>query len=154
MNEPCEGNRKSLVAETLKLGSISSFKDTFFFKSHLAEPCSLKLAVGLVDQSARILVLDSLPPFGLYPSKCRIWPVYHRHTSNTGLNPSINNTVQPFLRNSNMFRGALTFGVGIYAGIYLSQNYQIPRVDEPKVVWEKIQSLMEQYKKPPPTGDK
>ncbi|KZS18069.1 Uncharacterized protein APZ42_016045 [Daphnia magna] len=53
-----------------------------------------------------------------------------------------------------MFRGALTFGVGIYAGIYLSQNYQIPRVDEPKVVWEKIQSLMEQYKKPPPTGDK
>ncbi|KAK4004944.1 hypothetical protein OUZ56_006671 [Daphnia magna] len=115
---------------------------------------SLKLAVGLVDQSARILVLDSLPPFGLYPSKCRIWPVYHRHTSNTGLNPSINNTVQPFLRNSNMFRGALTFGVGIYAGIYLSQNYQIPRVDEPKVVWEKIQSLMEQYKKPPPTGDK
>ncbi|KAI9561090.1 hypothetical protein GHT06_012046 [Daphnia sinensis] len=49
--------------------------------------------------------------------------------------------------------GALTFGVGIYAGIYLSQNYQIPRVDEPKVVWEKIQSLMEQYKKPPP-GDK
>lgn len=31
---------------------------------------------------------------------------------------------------------------------------QIPRVDEPKVVWEKIQSLMEQYKKPPPTGDK
>ena len=31
---------------------------------------------------------------------------------------------------------------------------QIPRVDEPKVLWEKIQSVMEQYRKPPPTGDK
>lgn len=26
---------------------------------------------------------------------------------------------------------------------------QIPRVDEPKVLWEKVQKFMDQYRKPP-----
>jgi hypothetical protein len=53
-----------------------------------------------------------------------------------------------------MFRGMMSFLVGIYAGIYLSQNYELPRVDEPRVLWEKINSFAEKYRKPGPPEDK
>jgi len=45
--------------------------------------------------------------------------------------------------------GALTFGAGIYAGIYICQNYQIPRVDEPQIIWQKLTDFMEKHKKGP-----
>ncbi len=41
----------------------------------------------------------------------------------------------------------LVFGAGIYGGIYLDQNYKVPRVDDPKELWEKLQEWMSQYKK-------
>ncbi|XP_076028889.1 uncharacterized protein LOC143017839 [Oratosquilla oratoria] len=43
--------------------------------------------------------------------------------------------------------GALTFGAGVYAGIYITQNYQVPRVDEPAKLWEKVKDFADQYKK-------
>jgi len=52
----------------------------------------------------------------------------------------------------NMFRGVLTFGAGIYAGIYLCQNYTIPRVDEPQILWQRVLDFMDKHKKSP--GDK
>jgi len=48
--------------------------------------------------------------------------------------------------------GALTFGAGIYAGIYLCQNYTIPRVDEPQILWQRVLDFMDKHKKSP--GDK
>lgn len=46
-----------------------------------------------------------------------------------------------------MFRGFLTFLVGIYAGIYISQNYDVPRVDDPAALVEKIKDFADKHKK-------
>lgn len=43
--------------------------------------------------------------------------------------------------------GALTFGAGMYAGIYVTQNYEVPRVDEPSRLWEKVKDWAESHKK-------
>ncbi|GBM47435.1 hypothetical protein AVEN_6121-1, partial [Araneus ventricosus] len=43
----------------------------------------------------------------------------------------------------------VTFGAGVYAGIYICQKYQVPRVDEPAELFRKIREFAEQYKKPP-----
>ncbi|KAI8035635.1 hypothetical protein M5D96_011546 [Drosophila gunungcola] len=44
----------------------------------------------------------------------------------------------------------LTFGAGVYTGIYVSQNYEVPRVDDPqKLVQrlnEKVKELVDQSK--------
>lgn len=37
--------------------------------------------------------------------------------------------------------------MGTYFGVYLAQNYELPKVDEPKELWEKIKAFSEQYKK-------
>lgn len=42
----------------------------------------------------------------------------------------------------------LTFGAGVYTGIYVSQNYEVPRVDEPGKLLEKAKEFADQYKKP------
>ncbi|KMZ01240.1 uncharacterized protein LOC6616603 isoform X1 [Drosophila sechellia] len=51
----------------------------------------------------------------------------------------------------------LTFGAGVYTGIYVSQNYEVPRVDDPqKLVQrfnEKLKELMDQTKNKSP-GEK
>lgn len=43
--------------------------------------------------------------------------------------------------------GALTFGAGVYAGIYITQNYDVPRVDEPAKLWEKVKDWADSHKK-------
>ena len=42
----------------------------------------------------------------------------------------------------------LTLGVGVYAGMFIAQNYDVPKVDDPEKVLEKIKDFAEQYKKP------
>ncbi|KAL9905807.1 uncharacterized protein LOC119631535 isoform X2 [Glossina fuscipes] len=46
-----------------------------------------------------------------------------------------------------MIKFLLTFGVGLYTGIYVSQNYEIPRVDEPSRIVEKLKDLIEEHRK-------
>ena len=41
----------------------------------------------------------------------------------------------------------LTFATGVYTGIYISQNYEIPRVDEPARLWERFKQWADSYKK-------
>ncbi|KAJ6636484.1 hypothetical protein Bhyg_15074 [Pseudolycoriella hygida] len=48
-----------------------------------------------------------------------------------------------------MLRGLLIFAAGVYSGVYASQNYNIPRVDEPQKLLEKLQEFAESYKKKP-----
>uniref|UniRef100_A0A1B0CJR4 Uncharacterized protein n=1 Tax=Lutzomyia longipalpis TaxID=7200 RepID=A0A1B0CJR4_LUTLO len=46
-----------------------------------------------------------------------------------------------------MLKFLLTFGAGVYCGIYISQNYEVPRVDEPGKLVDKITEYIEQQKK-------
>ncbi|XP_032597149.1 uncharacterized protein LOC6556873 isoform X1 [Drosophila grimshawi] len=52
-----------------------------------------------------------------------------------------------------MFLCVLTFGAGVYTGLYVSQNYEVPRVDDPKKLMErlneKISELIDGKKKTP-----
>lgn len=40
-----------------------------------------------------------------------------------------------------------SFGLGVYAGIYLSQNYDVPKVDEPAKVLDKVKEYLDDHKK-------
>lgn len=50
-----------------------------------------------------------------------------------------------------LIKGLIVFGAGIYTGLYLSQNYKVPRVDEPEQLFAKASAWLEeinkQYKK-------
>ncbi|XP_020716524.1 uncharacterized protein LOC101459561 [Ceratitis capitata] len=41
----------------------------------------------------------------------------------------------------------ITFGAGIYTGIYISQNYEVPRVDEPGKLVDKIKEFADEHRK-------
>lgn len=41
----------------------------------------------------------------------------------------------------------LTLGTGVYAGMYIAQNYDVPKVDEPEKVFEKVTKLFGDAKK-------
>ncbi|EDW79473.2 uncharacterized protein [Drosophila tropicalis] len=53
-----------------------------------------------------------------------------------------------------MLKFLLTFGAGIYTGIYISQNYEVPRVDDPQKLVErlnqKLRELVDDNKKKSP----
>jgi Domain of unknown function (DUF4535) len=38
-------------------------------------------------------------------------------------------------------------GTGVYAGMYIAQNYDVPKVDEPEKVFEKVTKLFGDAKK-------
>lgn len=46
-----------------------------------------------------------------------------------------------------MFRGMLTFSIGLYAGIYLAQNYDVPKVDEPEKLLQRIKDFADRHRK-------
>jgi len=49
-------------------------------------------------------------------------------------------------------RNILSLGLGMYAGVYICQNYNIPLVPTPAKVLDKIQKWLEENKKD--KGDK
>jgi len=42
---------------------------------------------------------------------------------------------------------AITFGAGLYTGLYVAQNYEVPNVDDPAKILENIRIWAEQYRK-------
>ena len=44
-------------------------------------------------------------------------------------------------------RTMLTFSVGVYTGLYASQNYEVPKVESPKQLYERLVSYISTYKK-------
>lgn len=46
-----------------------------------------------------------------------------------------------------MIKVLISFGTGLYTGVYLCQNYTIPRVDEPQELWRKVKEFADKYKK-------
>ncbi|RWS21359.1 hypothetical protein B4U80_02526 [Leptotrombidium deliense] len=46
-----------------------------------------------------------------------------------------------------MFRGFVWFAFGLYSGVYLAQNYDIPTIPEPQELWKVAQEYFEEHKK-------
>lgn len=46
-----------------------------------------------------------------------------------------------------MFGRFFTLIVGFYGGLYVDQNYDVPKVGDPKEIYDKIQKIMENYRK-------
>ena len=41
------------------------------------------------------------------------------------------------VHNMSFFRTLITFSIGVYTGLYTSQNYEVPKVDSPKQLYER-----------------
>jgi hypothetical protein len=41
----------------------------------------------------------------------------------------------------------IIFGAGFYSGVYASQNYTVPPIDDPKKLWDKLQEILKEYEK-------
>jgi len=53
------------------------------------------------------------------------------------------------LRNLNMLRFLISLSIGVYAGIFIAQNYEVPRVDEPAKLYQRVVEFLEEKKKKP-----
>ncbi|KYM81336.1 Repressor of RNA polymerase III transcription MAF1 like protein [Atta colombica] len=56
--------------------------------------------------------------------------------------------IKSVLRTLNMLRFLISLSIGVYAGIYIAQNYEVPRVEPTKVYQRVLQFLEENKKKP------
>jgi hypothetical protein len=41
----------------------------------------------------------------------------------------------------------ITLGIGVYSGMYIAQNYDVPKVDDPQRVYEKFMAFIDDSKK-------
>ena len=46
-----------------------------------------------------------------------------------------------------ILRTLITFSLGVYAGIYASQNYEVPKAESPKELYERLASYLSSKKK-------
>lgn len=47
----------------------------------------------------------------------------------------------------NMLKFLISLSIGVYAGVYIAQNYEVPRVDEPSKIYQRILQFLEENKK-------
>jgi hypothetical protein len=47
-----------------------------------------------------------------------------------------------------LFKGLALLAVGAYGGVYICQNYDIPKMDDPQDLLKKFQEFLKQYEKP------
>ncbi|UJR26933.1 hypothetical protein I4U23_008241 [Adineta vaga] len=45
------------------------------------------------------------------------------------------------------FRTLITFSLGVYAGVYTSQNYEVPKVQSPKELYERLAAYLTSHEK-------
>jgi hypothetical protein len=45
------------------------------------------------------------------------------------------------------FRTLITFSLGVYAGMYTTQNYEVPKVESPKELYERFVEYLSAHKK-------
>jgi hypothetical protein len=45
------------------------------------------------------------------------------------------------------FRTLITFSLGVYAGVYTSQNYEVPKAESPKQLYEHFVAYLSTYSK-------
>ncbi|XP_011642803.1 short transmembrane mitochondrial protein 1 [Pogonomyrmex barbatus] len=53
------------------------------------------------------------------------------------------------LKTLDMLRFLISLSIGVYAGIYIAQNYEVPRVDEPAKLYQRVLQFLEENKKKP-----
>lgn len=41
-----------------------------------------------------------------------------------------------------MLKGLIIFGAGMYTGVYIAQNYQIEKVEDPQMLFEKARTFI------------
>ena len=46
-----------------------------------------------------------------------------------------------------MFGRAFSLIVGFYAGVYMDQNFDVPKVDDPKKIYQRIEKYLENHRK-------
>lgn len=46
-----------------------------------------------------------------------------------------------------MFRGLFVFGAGVYTGIYVAQNYDVQKVDDPASLLNKLKAYLDEVAK-------
>lgn len=49
-----------------------------------------------------------------------------------------------------MLSSLVSFGLGLYAGLYAAQNYKVTKVDEPGVIIDKMKKYLDEIMKPKP----
>ncbi|CAH1730860.1 unnamed protein product [Aphis gossypii] len=49
-----------------------------------------------------------------------------------------------------MLSSLVSFGLGVYAGLYAAQNYEVAKVDEPGVIIDKMKKYLDEIMKPKP----
>lgn len=48
-----------------------------------------------------------------------------------------------------LLRALIIYGIGFYSGVYATQNYDLPKMEEPQEILQKIKEYLKQYEKPP-----
>ena len=46
-----------------------------------------------------------------------------------------------------LLRSLVTFSLGVYTGMYTSQNYEVPKVESPKQLYDRLMAYISDYKK-------
>ncbi|CAF3435847.1 unnamed protein product [Rotaria sp. Silwood1] len=71
------------------------------------------------------------------------------HDDQEGFIDQINNQKQPdiIIHPMTFLRTLITFSLGVYTGVYTSQNYEVPKVDSPKELYERLAAYVSTYKK-------
>ena len=46
------------------------------------------------------------------------------------------------------FKGFLIAAVGFYGGVYACQNYDMPKIDDPQQILQKVKDYLKQFEKP------
>lgn len=108
---------------------------------------------GISSPRGTVTPLSPTPPVPSHiPSVPPSLACHHRATAKmisfTGILTFIYNSLLVLFISAHLLvGGALTFGAGVYAGIYITQNYDVPRVDEPAKLWEKVKDWADSHKK-------
>lgn len=46
-----------------------------------------------------------------------------------------------------LFRTLITFSIGVYTGLFASQNYEVPKVESPKQLYERAVAYVTSHQK-------
>jgi hypothetical protein len=54
---------------------------------------------------------------------------------------------RPVGKSLGLFKTLFILGIGVYGGIYISQNYEISKMEKPSNLWAKFKDWLKQFEK-------